>query len=52
MLTNPLPCGEDGEVEGGDVEVEEYATRSVAFFSCRFLLFLFDVFIDCCVRLL
>jgi hsp70-interacting protein len=33
-LTNPLPCGEDGEDEGGDVEVEEHGVRFVvSFFS-------------------
>jgi len=26
-LTNPLPCGEDGEIEGGDVKVEEHGAR-------------------------
>jgi hsp70-interacting protein len=33
-LTNPLPCGEDGEDEGGDVEVKEHGVRFVvSFFS-------------------
>ena len=31
VLTNPLPCGEDGEVEGGDMEVEEHGVRFVVF---------------------
>lgn len=36
-LTNPLPCGEDGEDEEGDMEVEENGVRFVLFFSCTCL---------------
>jgi hsp70-interacting protein len=34
VLTNPLPCGEDGEEEGGDMEVEENGVRLVLFSVC------------------
>jgi hsp70-interacting protein len=40
VLTNPLPCGEDGEDEGGDVEVEENGVRLV--FSSRLRCFVID----------
>jgi hypothetical protein len=41
-LTNPLPCGEDGEDEGGDVEVEEHGVRFVVFFVESFIYLRFD----------
>jgi hypothetical protein len=33
-LTNPLSYGEDGEDEGGEVEVEEHGIRFVVSLSC------------------